>query len=61
MWLLLGDYKVYENKQADLIQGQLDTDYLSQLTHALTSVWSVNKTDVVTLESTFGTWLVALA
>ncbi|KAK9218996.1 hypothetical protein WN943_007635 [Citrus x changshan-huyou] len=46
--------KVYENKQADLIQGQLDTDYLSQLTHALTSVWSVNKTDVVTLESTFG-------
>ncbi|KAH9754937.1 hypothetical protein KPL71_015604 [Citrus sinensis] len=46
--------KVYENKPADLIQGQLDTDYLSQLTHALTSVWSVNKTDVVTLQSTFG-------
>ncbi|GAY49170.1 hypothetical protein CUMW_117210 [Citrus unshiu] len=46
--------KVYENKPADLIQGQMDTDYLSRLTHALTSVRSVNKTDVVTLGSTFG-------
>ncbi|KAL9450552.1 hypothetical protein AB3S75_012306 [Citrus x aurantiifolia] len=52
--------KVYENKPADLIQGQLDTDYLSQLTHALTSVWSVNKTDVITLESTFGVCFLSL-
>ncbi|KAH9688988.1 DNA excision repair protein ERCC-1 [Citrus sinensis] len=49
--------KVYENKPADLIQGQMDTDYLSRLTHALTSVRSVNKTDVVTLGSTFGSLL----
>ncbi|GMI84455.1 UV REPAIR DEFICIENT 7 [Hibiscus trionum] len=46
--------KVYENKPADLIQGQMDTDYLSRLSHALTTVRHVNKTDVVTLGSTFG-------
>ncbi|KAJ9131503.1 hypothetical protein P3X46_035158 [Hevea brasiliensis] len=46
--------KMYENKPADLIQGQMDTDYLSRLTHALTTVRHVNKTDVVTLGSTFG-------
>lgn len=46
--------KVYENKPADIIQGQTDTDYLSRLTHALTSVRHVNKTDVVTLGSSFG-------
>ncbi|KAK1421530.1 hypothetical protein QVD17_23942 [Tagetes erecta] len=46
--------KVYENKPADIIQGQMDTDYLSRLSHALTSVRHVNKTDVVTLGSTFG-------
>ncbi|KAH1033104.1 hypothetical protein J1N35_045278 [Gossypium stocksii] len=46
--------KVYENKPADLIRGQMDTDYLSRLNHALTTVRRVNKTDVVTLGSTFG-------
>ncbi|KAI3747431.1 hypothetical protein L6452_09888 [Arctium lappa] len=46
--------KVYENKPADIIQGQMDTDYLSRLSHALTAVRHVNKTDVVTLGSTFG-------
>ncbi|KAL3655878.1 hypothetical protein CASFOL_000274 [Castilleja foliolosa] len=46
--------KVYENKPADLIQGQMDMDYLSRLSHALTAVRHVNKTDVVTLGSTFG-------
>lgn len=46
--------KVYENKPADLIQGQMDSDYLSRLNHALTTVRRVNKTDVVTLGSTFG-------
>jgi len=47
--------KVYENKPADIIQGQMDTDYLSRLNHALTTIRHVNKTDVVTLGSTFGT------
>ncbi|XP_047176884.1 DNA excision repair protein ERCC-1 isoform X1 [Vigna umbellata] len=46
--------KVYENKPADIIQGQMDTDYLSRLTHALTTVRHVNKTDVVTLGTSFG-------
>ncbi|CAA2984419.1 DNA excision repair ERCC-1 [Olea europaea subsp. europaea] len=46
--------KVYENKSADLIQGQMDSDYKSRLNHALTAVRHVNKTDVVTLGSTFG-------
>ncbi|XP_057549879.1 DNA excision repair protein ERCC-1 isoform X1 [Amaranthus tricolor] len=46
--------KVYENKPADIIQGHMDSDYLSRLNHALTAVRHVNKTDVVTLGSTFG-------
>ncbi|KAL2942144.1 DNA excision repair protein ERCC-1 [Bienertia sinuspersici] len=46
--------KVYENKPADIIQGHMDSDYLSRLNHALTAVRRVNKTDVVTLGSTFG-------
>uniref|UniRef100_A0A7N0V5Z3 DNA excision repair protein ERCC-1 n=1 Tax=Kalanchoe fedtschenkoi TaxID=63787 RepID=A0A7N0V5Z3_KALFE len=46
--------KVYEKKPADLIQGQMDTDYISRISHALTSIRHVNKTDVVTLGSTFG-------
>ncbi|KAL9248086.1 hypothetical protein vseg_021448 [Gypsophila vaccaria] len=46
--------KVYENKPADIIQGHMDSDYLSRLNHALTSIRHVNKTDVVTLGSTFG-------
>ncbi|PKU68201.1 DNA excision repair protein ERCC-1 [Dendrobium catenatum] len=45
--------KVYENKPADSIREQIDTDYLSRLTRALTAVRHVNKTDVVTLGSTF--------
>ncbi|XP_024534027.1 DNA excision repair protein ERCC-1 [Selaginella moellendorffii] len=46
--------KMYENKPADNIQERTDQDYLSRLTSALTSVRHINKTDVVTLGSTFG-------
>lgn len=46
--------KVFENKPADSIREHTDNDYLSRLTHALTSIRRVNKTDVVTLGSTFG-------
>ncbi|XP_066380533.1 DNA excision repair protein ERCC-1-like [Miscanthus floridulus] len=46
--------KVYENKPADIIREHMDNDYLSRLTHALTSIRHVNKTDVVTLGSSFG-------
>jgi DNA excision repair protein ERCC-1 len=47
--------KTYENKPADNIQERTDNDYLSRMTSALTSVRHVNKTDVLTLGSTFGT------
>ncbi|KAL6004402.1 hypothetical protein ACLOJK_004955 [Asimina triloba] len=46
--------KVYENKPADSIQERMDTDYMSRLNHALTAVRHVNKSDVVTLGSAFG-------
>ncbi|KAF8722339.1 hypothetical protein HU200_022630 [Digitaria exilis] len=46
--------KVYENKPADNIREHMDNDYLSRFTHALTSIRHVNKTDVVTLGSSFG-------
>ncbi|GJN19909.1 hypothetical protein PR202_gb07224 [Eleusine coracana subsp. coracana] len=46
--------KVYENKPADSIKEHTDNDYLSRFTRALTSVRHVNKTDVVTLGSSFG-------
>lgn len=46
--------KVYENKSADNIREHMDNDYMSRLNHALTTVRRVNKTDVITLGSTFG-------
>ncbi|GAU94945.1 hypothetical protein RvY_06642 [Ramazzottius varieornatus] len=46
-------YKIYENKPADMIQSHVEGDYMSKLTEALTTVKSVNKTDVKTLSSNF--------
>lgn len=48
-------FKLYEHKPADLIQGRTDDDYTSKLIGCLTAVRLVNKTDVSTLASTFGT------
>ncbi|XP_073246633.1 DNA excision repair protein ERCC-1-like [Porites lutea] len=50
----LETYKVYENKPPDALLGQSEGDYLSKLTDCLTTVKGVNKTDVVSLTSTFG-------
>lgn len=50
----LETFKAYEKKPPDALKGRVSTDYMSQLSDALTSVRSVNKTDVVTLSSTFG-------
>lgn len=50
----LETYKSFENKPPDLIKERVDNDYLSKLTDCLTSIRGVNKTDVVTLASTFG-------
>ncbi|CAN6481111.1 unnamed protein product [Victoria cruziana] len=46
--------KIYENKPADIIQERTDADYLSRMNHALTSIRHINKSDVVTLGSAFG-------
>ncbi|XP_071797380.1 uncharacterized protein [Asterias amurensis] len=52
----LETYKSYENKSADALKEKIDTDYLSKVTDVLSTVRSVNKTDAVTLVSTFGTF-----
>ncbi|KAG0047266.1 ssDNA endonuclease and repair protein rad10 [Gryganskiella cystojenkinii] len=49
-------FKAYENKAPDAIKERVDNDYLSKLTDCLTQVQSINKTDVVTLSSTFGSF-----
>lgn len=50
----LETYKAYEHKPADMIKAKVDPSYFAQLTDVLTSVRSINKTDVYTLASTFG-------
>ena len=52
----LETYKTYENKPADQLQERTSDDYLTQLTAAMTTVRSVNKTDVITLVTTFGSF-----
>lgn len=52
----LETYKVYENKPAEALMEKTDTDYVSKLTDTLTTVKSVNKTDCMTLLSTFGSF-----
>ncbi|KAM4561004.1 DNA excision repair protein ERCC-1 [Fundulus diaphanus] len=49
----LETYKSYEKKPADLLKEQVERDYLSKVTDCLTTVKSVNKTDAITLLSTF--------
>ncbi|XP_054855306.1 DNA excision repair protein ERCC-1 [Eublepharis macularius] len=50
----LETYKAYEQKPADLLKEKVDQNYLSRVTDCLTSVKSVNKTDTLSLLSTFG-------
>ncbi|RIA88379.1 restriction endonuclease type II-like protein [Glomus cerebriforme] len=50
----LETYKAFEHKPPDLIMEKIENDYLSKLTHCMTHIRFVNKTDVVTLASTFG-------
>lgn len=51
----LETYKVYEHKPPDAIMEKTEKDYMSKVTECLTSVRSVNKTDAMTLLSTFHT------
>ena len=50
----LESFKVYENKPPTSIQEKIDTDYMARLSDVLTSVRSINKTDVSTLAGSFG-------
>jgi Helix-hairpin-helix domain len=45
---------LFEHKPPDVIKERISDDYLSQLNNVLTSVRGVNKTDVMTLTSNFG-------
>ncbi|XP_058052129.1 DNA excision repair protein ERCC-1 isoform X3 [Ahaetulla prasina] len=49
----LETYKAYEQKPADLLKEKVEHDYLSRVSDCLTSVKSVNKTDTLSLLSTF--------
>ncbi|CAI5736807.1 unnamed protein product [Hyaloperonospora brassicae] len=51
----LETFKAYENKSATLIKEKVEAEFLPKANDVLTSIRSVNKTDVVTLLSTFGT------
>ncbi|RPD65427.1 DNA repair protein rad10 [Lentinus tigrinus ALCF2SS1-7] len=52
----LSTYKQFEHKPPDLIKERVDKDYHSMLRTALTSISKVNKTDVETLRTSFGSF-----
>jgi len=47
-------YKSFERRPPDLIRERVEKDYMSQLNSVLTTVRGVNRTDVITLASNFG-------
>jgi len=49
-------YKQFESKPPDMIKERVDKDYNAILRSALTTIPKVNKTDVETLRSTFGSF-----
>lgn len=50
----LETYKAFERKPPDLIKERRENDYMSHMNAVLTNVRGVNRTDVVTLTSNFG-------
>ncbi|KAJ1892025.1 ssDNA endonuclease and repair protein rad10 [Coemansia sp. IMI 209127] len=48
--------KMYEHRPPDAIKERIEDTYMGRLSNALTSVRSVNKTDVLTLASNFGSF-----
>ena len=50
----LETYKQYENKPPDILQERVETDYFAKIQDVLTTIKSINKTDAITLLSTFG-------
>ncbi|KAL7306743.1 hypothetical protein TKK_0001112 [Trichogramma kaykai] len=53
---IIETYKAYENKPPESIMERSESAPYTKLVNALTSVRSVNKTDAMTLLSTFGTF-----
>ncbi|EIW55763.1 DNA repair protein RAD10 [Trametes versicolor FP-101664 SS1] len=52
----LATYKQFEHRPPDLIKERVDKDYRSVLRTALTNISKVNKTDVETLRTSFGSF-----
>lgn len=50
----MATYKLFEHKSPDILKERTAADYQSQLHRALTSIRGVNKTDVLTLSTSFG-------
>ncbi|KAL1718871.1 DNA repair protein rad10 [Schizophyllum commune] len=52
----LATFKQFEHRPPDMIKERVDKDYSSVLRSALTSISKVNKTDVETLRTSFGSF-----
>jgi hypothetical protein len=50
----LATYKLYEHKSPDILKERVHNDYSSHLNRSLTGVKGINKTDVITLSTSFG-------
>ncbi|KAJ2064058.1 ssDNA endonuclease and repair protein rad10 [Coemansia sp. S146] len=48
--------KAFEHRQPDIIRERVEETYMARLANSLTSIKSVNKTDVLTLSSNFGSF-----
>ncbi|KAJ2349248.1 ssDNA endonuclease and repair protein rad10 [Coemansia sp. RSA 2671] len=48
--------KAFEHRQPDIIKERVEDTYMARLSNSLTSIKSVNKTDVLTLSSNFGSF-----
>ena len=51
----LETFKAYEKKSASCIQERVVSEFIPQLTDVLTTIRSINKSDVLILANTFGT------
>ncbi|KAM3967149.1 DNA excision repair protein Ercc1 [Aphomia sociella] len=52
---IIENYKIYENKPPDSIMEKIENDPHQKIINALSSIKPVNKTDAMTLITTFGT------
>ncbi|CAK1545893.1 unnamed protein product [Leptosia nina] len=52
---IIENYKIYENKPPDRIMEKIENDPHQKIVNALSSIKPVNKTDAMTLITTFGT------